>query len=64
MRPPVRALVLAVLFAHAGLRASSNPRLAVFPVTMNEVDRGEMSVVLEGDDVLLRVSDLETAGVK
>src|SRR5438105_3629784 len=46
----------------------SDPSLAqdkeiILPLTFNEVSKGEIPVVLRGDDVMMSVADLERAGV-
>ena len=35
----------------------------VVPVTINEVPKGDMLIAVRGDDVALRVSDLQQAGM-
>ncbi len=39
------------------------PQIIPMPVTANQVDRGEMLVSIDNDDVAMRVSDLESLGI-
>ena len=57
-----------VAFAMAAALSISDPSLAqdkeiILPLTFNEVSKGEVPVVLRGDDVMMSVADLERAGV-
>lgn len=57
------ALVL-FTFASTRLKAQDGMIPLVLPVTINGVAKGEMVCLLHGTDVLVRVSDLEGAGVR
>ncbi|HEX7785026.1 MAG TPA: hypothetical protein VF653_02285, partial [Methylomirabilota bacterium] len=43
---------------------SSEPQRAILQWTVNQVERGEVFVLLRGSDVLVRVADLERAGIR
>src|SRR5206468_3757966 len=43
--------------------ASSQENRIIVPVTINEVPKGEMLIAVQGDDVYVRVSDLQQAGI-
>lgn len=47
----------------AASRAVAADESVVMPVTINQVAKGDFLVVLRGDDILLRLRDLESAGV-
>lgn len=51
---------LAALFV-ASLLAAAEPERAFMPVTINEIDEGAWLLLVENDDVLIRVADLESA---
>ena len=55
-------LALSLLFSLAGLAAEPAQR-AVLPVTVNGVEKGDLVAFLSDGDVLLRVGDLQAAGV-
>jgi len=57
------ALALSLLFPLAGLAAEPAQR-AVLPVTVNGVEKGDLVALLNEGDVLLRVADLQAAGVR
>jgi outer membrane usher protein len=64
--PALRALAFAlaaVLSSAAGLRGGSRERV-LLPVSVNGVAKGDLLAFFENDDVLLRVADLEGAGVR
>lgn len=54
-------LLLALTFA--AMAAAAPFQRLVVPVSVNTVPKGEVSALLEGDDVLLQVRDLSAAGV-
>lgn len=56
-------LALSVLFSLAALAAEPAQR-AVLPVEVNRVGKGDFVALLNDGDVLLRVADLQAAGVK
>jgi len=56
------AFALSILFSPAGLAAEPAQR-AVLPVTVNGVEKGDFVALLSEGDVLLRVADLQAAGV-
>jgi outer membrane usher protein len=63
----VLSAVVAGLLALATLppcAASAADRHAIFPMTVNGVDKGDRVVVLRDGDVLVRVADLEQAGLR
>ncbi len=39
------------------------PQIIPMPVTANQVDRGQMTVAIDNEDVAMRVSDLESMGI-
>ncbi|MDQ6799484.1 MAG: fimbria/pilus outer membrane usher protein [Acidobacteriota bacterium] len=43
--------------------ASAQENRIIVPVTINEVPKGEMLIALRGDDIHIRVSDLQQAGM-
>jgi outer membrane usher protein len=55
-------LALSLLFAVVG-RAAELAERAVLPVTVNGVEKGDLVALLGEGDVLLRVEDLQAAGV-
>lgn len=57
------ALVL-FTFASARLKAQDDMVPVVLPITINGVAKGEVVCLLHGSDVLVRVKDLEGAGVQ
>jgi len=59
---PLIGFAIAVLFPFA-LPAESVEQRAVFALRINDVDRGEAMVILRGRDVLVRVVDLDRAGL-
>jgi outer membrane usher protein len=42
----------------------SEPQQAILQWTVNQIERGEVVVLLRGSDVLVRVTDLERAGIR
>jgi hypothetical protein len=59
----LRAAILGLgLLAGTPLSAAEEQR-AILPVTVNEVEKGDFLVILRSRDVLVRVGDLEVAGV-
>ena len=61
VRPRCLLLLLALALTAAG--AAAPIQRAVVPLSVNTVPKGEVSALLVGDDVLLRVRDLSAAGV-
>ncbi len=57
-----RNLALATL-SLAAIPASAQENRIIVPVTINEVPKGEMLIAVRGDDVHMRVSDLQQAGM-
>ena len=57
-----RSLVLATLPLVA-IPASSQENRIIVPVTINEVPKGEMLIAVQGDDVYVRITDLQQAGI-
>src|SRR5438105_3079378 len=69
MRAPPRALplggALAVAISLAGGPAAGEPeeQRAILDLTVNEVPKGAVNVVIRAGDVSIQVSDLEAAGL-
>lgn len=56
------ALAMAAAFFHSPRLAIAQEKVIPIPLTFNEESKGEVPVVLQGDDVFIRVADLERAG--
>jgi outer membrane usher protein len=70
MRAALLAIFLFSTAALAGDAAAAESRgehashRAVMPMTVNGVKDGEVNVIIQGDDVLVRTSDLDAVGVR
>jgi len=64
--PRLARLLCLALLALTGpaMAQSSEPEQAILQWSVNQVDRGEVVVLLRGADVLVRVADLERAGLR
>lgn len=64
--PRLARLLCLALLALTGpaMAQSSEPEQAILQWSVNQVDRGEVVVLLRGADVLVRVTDLERAGLR
>ncbi|HTR53336.1 MAG TPA: fimbria/pilus outer membrane usher protein [Kofleriaceae bacterium] len=56
-------LALAIVVASAGSARADEDTPAMLALEVDHVARGDAAVVLRGDDVLVRVADLEAAGI-
>lgn len=60
----VSCAIVIVRAAVVAAAPAAGETVMVFPVTINMVEKGDFTVVLRGSDVLLRVRDLDGAGVR
>ena len=56
-----RSVTLAIL-PLLGIEAAAQENRVIVPVTINEVPKGDFLILVRGDDVYVRVSDLQQAG--
>ncbi len=57
------AFAMAAVLFFASRPAAAQPKEILLPFTFNEVPKGDVGVLLQGDDVFMSVNDLQRAGV-
>jgi len=57
------AFAMAAVLLIASRPAAAQPKEILLPFTFNEVPKGEVPVLLQGDDVFMSVTDLQRAGM-